>query len=75
MPGQSGYELMQRVAARVDAPPAAALTAYATREGRELALAAGFRLYVGKPLDSTDLIEMVAVLAGRRASTHAIGEA
>jgi CheY-like chemotaxis protein len=66
MPGQSGYELMQRVATRVDAPPAAAMTAHATKEGRERALAAGFQLYLGKPLESAELVETVAVLAGRR---------
>ena len=65
MPGANGLDLMHQVAARVDVPPAAALTAHPTREGRAQALAAGFRLYLGKPLESVTLVCAVAELAGR----------
>jgi CheY-like chemotaxis protein len=65
MPGQTGDQLMHQVAARLGAPPAAAITANATSDGRTRALAAGFKLYLGKPIDSRELVAAVAALAGR----------
>ena len=67
MPGENGFELMRKVSALPDAPPAAALTAHSTTEGHEQAVLAGFRLYLAKPLDSGALVEAVALLAGRLA--------
>jgi two-component system, chemotaxis family, CheB/CheR fusion protein len=64
MPVQDGYDLIHL--ARPVAPPAAALTANATREGQAAALAAGFRMYLGKPIDSTALVAAVAALARDR---------
>ena len=66
MPGESGYHLMERVARCGAVPPAAALTAHVTEEGREEALRAGFRLYLGKPLDANALVAAVAQLGGRK---------
>jgi len=40
--------------------PAIAITAYARREDREQALAAGFNTHVAKPLDPDELIATVA---------------
>jgi len=69
MPGEDGYALIRRV--RGLAPeqggrvPAAALTAYTQAEDRESALAAGFHLWLTKPIEPGDLTTAVARLAGR----------
>lgn len=69
MPDTSGYELIRRVRERERAHggrlPAVALTAYAGREARELALTAGFEQHVTKPITPADLVEIVAKAAGR----------
>lgn len=62
MPGQNGHDLMVRIAARLGAPPAVAITAHATSDGRRRALAAGFKLYLGKPIESRDLVAALAAL-------------
>jgi PAS domain S-box-containing protein len=69
MPGESGYDLIQRLreierqhGGRI---PAVALTAYAGREDRERALAAGFEAYATKPVTPAQLVEIVARAAGR----------
>jgi signal transduction histidine kinase/DNA-binding response OmpR family regulator len=69
LPGMDGYTFIRRVrelppesAGRV---PAAALTAYAGGEDRLRALAAGFQSHLAKPLDPSELIAVVARLAGR----------
>lgn len=68
MPGESGYDLMRKIAAREDsdAPPAAALSSYAKEADREQAVAAGFRTLLAKPIDPEALVAVVADLAGRR---------
>ena len=65
MPGETGYELMRKVVARQgdNAPPAAALSAYAPGQGRSDALASGFRMVLAKPVDPNVLIAAVADLA------------
>ena len=45
--------------------PALALTAYARPEDRDRALAAGFDLYVTKPVDPSELVHAVARLVRR----------
>jgi signal transduction histidine kinase/integral membrane sensor domain MASE1 len=66
MPGADGYELIAAVrAARGSAIPAVALTAYAGREVRERALAAGFAAHATKPMDPEDLVELIAGLPRR----------
>ena len=45
--------------------PAAALTAYATPADRTRALLAGFQVYLAKPFDPSELVTLVAHLAGR----------
>jgi signal transduction histidine kinase/CheY-like chemotaxis protein len=63
MPGADGYELIAAVrAARGAAIPAVALTAYAGREVREQAIAAGFAAHATKPLNPEELIELIAKL-------------
>jgi len=69
MPGMDGYEFIRRV--RGSGPgakaqtPAVALTAYAAVEDRLRALSAGFQTHLAKPLDPSELVVVVATLAGR----------
>jgi PAS domain S-box-containing protein len=69
MPGEDGVSLLQR-ARRVMTRqgrrlPALALTAYGRSEDRVRALAAGFNLHLGKPVDPAELVLAVASLGGR----------
>ena len=68
MPGESGYELMQKLRALPqDAgglTPAIALTAYARDEDRVRTLLAGFQRHLAKPARPDDLATAVAALAG-----------
>ena len=71
MPQEDGYALIRKVRA-LDAEqggqiPAVALTAYARAEDRIRALAAGFQLHIPKPVNSQELVAVVANLAGRTA--------
>jgi K+-sensing histidine kinase KdpD/CheY-like chemotaxis protein len=67
MPGQDGYELIKRIrampAARLATMPAAAVTAHARDDERERALAAGFHMYLTKPVHPATLARAVASLA------------
>jgi PAS domain S-box-containing protein len=68
MPGQDGYELIRSVRALPDGlgvVPAVALTAFARPEDRERALLSGFQAHLVKPVDSAELVAVVASLAGR----------
>jgi len=69
MPGEDGYTLLRRVRAleaeRGGRIPVAALTAYAREEERRQALLAGFQLHVPKPVNPSELVTVVANLAGR----------
>ena len=72
MPVEDGYSLLRRIralsAAEGGSIPAAALTAYAQREDRERAFAAGFQEHVAKPVPPRELALVVASLAGRDVS-------
>ncbi len=69
MPDEDGYALLRRI--RALAPenggriPAIALTAYARTQDRRAALLAGFQSHVAKPVEPTELIAVIANLAGR----------
>ncbi len=67
MPHEDGYWLIRNLRAlppeQGGATPAAALTAYVRVEERMRVLAAGFQLYVPKPVDPTELQAVVARLA------------
>lgn len=69
LPGEDGYALIRKARALLDArgekTPAVALTAYSRPEDRERALSAGFDVHMPKPPKPTELIELVARLAGR----------
>ena len=62
MPGEDGYELIQKVIALGIEPgiPAIAITAYAKQEDRERALASGFQCYLSKPVELGEFITAVA---------------
>jgi signal transduction histidine kinase len=63
MPGADGYALIEAVRATQGAAmPALALTAYAGREVRERALAAGFTAHATKPVNPEDLVELIRKL-------------
>ena len=68
MPGESGYELMQKVRALPPnaggLTPAIALTAYARDEDRVRTLLAGFQRHLPKPVRPDELASAVAALAG-----------
>jgi CheY-like chemotaxis protein len=68
MPGSDGYDLIARVrglerehGGRI---PAIALTAYASEEDRDRALAAGFSSHVAKPVSPAALARAVADVIG-----------
>ena len=63
MPGEDGYAFMRALGDRGDAPPTAALTAYALADDRRRVLDAGFRAHLAKPVDPIELIRAVAALA------------
>jgi CheY-like chemotaxis protein len=65
MPGESGYDLMRRVAERDGTLPSVALTSLGTAEDRRHALAAGFLMHLPKPVEAQALIRAVAILAER----------
>src|SRR5437667_82498 len=74
MPGEDGYALIEKVrrqesAQGAKALPAVAITAYARKEDRESALAAGFDTHVAKPLDPEELLATLAEVAGRGGPT------
>jgi PAS domain S-box-containing protein len=66
MPDEDGYSFIQKV--RHSSPklggaaPAIALTAFARREDRERALAAGYQRHLSKPLNPSTLVKAVADL-------------
>jgi len=67
MPGMDGYELIRRIRALPSdmggRTPAAALTAYARAEDRRQALRAGFEMFVPKPVEPAEFLQVVATLA------------
>jgi len=71
MPDEDGYTFIGKVRSLPEGKggqvPAAALTAYARAEDRAQALAAGYQMHISKPLDASNLVTMVAKLAGRSA--------
>jgi CheY-like chemotaxis protein len=72
MPEEDGYWLINHVRALAPeaggAIPAVALTAYVRVEDRMQVLAAGFQMYVPKPVEPSELLDAVARLAGTAAT-------
>jgi len=69
LPDEDGYYLIKKVRAlskeRGGAIPAAALTAYVSKEDHLRVLRAGFQKHVPKPISPSKLISIVAALVGR----------
>jgi len=71
MPDEDGYSFLKKVRSlpqdKGGNVPALALTAYTKEEDRELAIAAGFQMHLGKPLDITELLQAVFQLSPKTA--------
>ena len=69
MPGEDGYSLITRVRAlkpeRGGLTPAIALTGYGRPEDREQLLAAGYHIYLSKPVELAQLIDSILDLTGQ----------
>lgn len=69
MPQMDGYDLIRQIRkqeAGTQKPiPAIALTAYARVQDRMRAILAGYSTHVAKPVEATELLTVVASLAGR----------
>jgi len=69
MPDEDGYSFIGKVRSlpreKGGETPAAALTAYARDVDRREALAAGYQMHIAKPIGASQLVTMVARLAGR----------
>ena len=68
MPDQDGYDLIRQVRGAGHSfkeLPAIALTAFAHKDDRLRVLLAGFQMHVSKPIDTIELIAVIATLAGR----------
>ncbi len=68
LPGADGYDLIRRIREHEQSQalprvPAVAVTAFAGRQDRERALAAGFDEHVPKPVDPTQLVSLLERLA------------
>ena len=69
MPGEDGYAFIEQLRAlsprEGGKTPAVALTAYARPEDKTRALLAGFDHHVSKPVEPSELLEVLVSLAGR----------
>jgi signal transduction histidine kinase/ActR/RegA family two-component response regulator len=68
MPGKDGYQFIQELrknSTEFAALPALALTAFARTEDRRRAIMAGYQAHVTKPVDTGELLAVVAMLAGK----------
>jgi signal transduction histidine kinase len=69
MPEQDGLAMIRRIRALPDHAgdrvPAAAITAYASREDAAQARSAGFQAHLAKPITPTEVVSTVATLVGR----------
>jgi signal transduction histidine kinase len=74
MPDTDGYALIRAVRAREAEAGgrvlAVALTAYGSDEDRSKALAAGFQVHLGKPIEPRELVSVLAGVAGDDAATR-----
>jgi CheY-like chemotaxis protein len=75
MPGEDGLSLVRALRSALDLRlqqmPAIALTAQARWTSRRNALAAGFSLYVAKPVEPTELVLVIAGALGIGATNRA----
>jgi PAS domain S-box-containing protein len=73
MPKIDGYDLIRQIRKQETGKdtriPAVALTAYARIQDRMQAIVAGYSTHIAKPVDATELVTIVASLAGRLGKT------
>jgi PAS domain S-box-containing protein len=79
MPGEDGFDLIGKIRSLPVSgggrTPAAAVTAYARKEDREKALAAGYQLHVAKPVDVHQLAnELLSLIQKDRHSGNGKGD-
>ncbi len=70
LPGNDGYEFVKRLrmaetTLRRPKTPMVALTAYARTEDRRKALMSGYQAHIAKPVESGELVAVIASLSGR----------
>jgi CheY-like chemotaxis protein len=68
MPGEDGFRLLDWIkqSERPSRPvPVIALTAHARAEDRHRILSAGFKGYLPKPLDLSDIVRVIRAVTGR----------
>jgi CheY-like chemotaxis protein len=65
MPDRDGYWLVGMLRAALPGVPAIAITAYRESQPEDRAYAAGFKVYLEKPLDFRHLVTAILRLAGR----------
>ncbi|HEX7087938.1 MAG TPA: ATP-binding protein [Vicinamibacterales bacterium] len=73
LPGADGYELIRQIRARggpFSRLPALALTAFARKNDRRRAVAAGFQMHLSKPVRPADLCGAIGRLIGAQASVR-----
>ena len=79
MPGEDGYQFIRRIRespdARLAGTPAAAVTACASDDDRDRALAAGFQAHLAKPIRPARLARTVAMLAHLEATPTLLAHA
>jgi len=70
LPGENGLEFIRWVRSRPSSRdvPAVAVTFFPERFGVREARAAGYDVYLRKPIDPTDIVRVVATLVNRRRS-------
>jgi CheY-like chemotaxis protein len=73
MPEEDGYSLIRRIRALAPGEgggtPAIAMTGYGRPQDRQQAIAAGFNVYVPKPVDPVELTGLIASLAAQPSPT------
>jgi signal transduction histidine kinase/ActR/RegA family two-component response regulator len=76
MPGEDGYALIRRLRSGyvpgMASIPAAALTAFAREEDRQLAMHAGFQMHLAKPVNPSALVLAVATLSRMGGATAGV---
>ena len=70
MPGMSGLELQERLAAGYPGTPVVFITAHGDAEARRRALEAGARGFFQKPFDDEALIACLRAALDERSTTH-----
>jgi CheY-like chemotaxis protein len=65
MPTYNGYVFIAKTRGLNVQTPAIALTAFASSTDRDVALAAGFQLHIGKPFDPDSLVAAIEQLTKR----------